>query len=163
MFADGHAKLHRIIVHGAVDSDVCYMYEDNNDGGSDAVSMATRSNMLRQRPLRGKENIARSIECQIRRESKVATEASSMIVLYTVYRSVFTNFIFICHPSPICFFRGLTTHTASPLITNPILCGSCVRVESNHPRYHRHNSIISPRRKYKTLPLTPLFILFFFS
>ena len=100
MFADGHAKLHRTIVHGAVDSDVCYMYEDNNDGGSDAVSIATRSNMLRQSHLRGKENIARSIECQIRRESKVATEASSMIVLYTVYRSVFTNFIFICHPFP---------------------------------------------------------------
>ena len=71
MFADGHAKLHRTIVHGAVDSDVCYMYEDNNDGGSDAVSMATRSNMLRQVIYEGKKILQEALNVKFEGKARL--------------------------------------------------------------------------------------------
>ena len=75
MFADGHAKLHRTIVHGAVDSDVCYMYsymyEDNNDGGSDAVSIATMSNMLRQVIYEGKKILQEALNVKFEGKARL--------------------------------------------------------------------------------------------
>ena len=63
MFADGHAKLHRTIVHGAVDSDV--------HNCTDAVSMATRSNMLRQVIYEGKKILQEALNVKFEGKARL--------------------------------------------------------------------------------------------